>query len=206
MMPAPKMLSAMTAIALALTPAVGGGIALTLGSMTAAEAAVVRTISVRGNQRIDSATISNLVGFQSGKNYSDADVDEAIKKLFATGLFSNVDVYPSGSTLVVSVSELSIVNQVIFRGNRKQKDNRLSGVVQLQPRGAFDQATLNGDVDAILDSYSHIGRNDVSVDPEVVDLGEGRVNVIFHINEGGRTKITQINFVGNNAFSVACRT
>jgi outer membrane protein insertion porin family len=54
-------------------------------------------------------------------NYSAAAVDDAVKKLFATGLFSDVDVSVSGSTLVVTVSELSIVNQVVFRGNRKQK-------------------------------------------------------------------------------------
>jgi len=201
MMPAPKLLSAVSAIALALTPAVGGGIVATLGAVSAAEAAVVRAISVRGNQRVPASTVSNLIGYQSGKNYSAADVDDAVKKLFATGLFSDVNVSVSGSTLVVAVSELSIVNQVVFRGNRKQKDDRLKGVVQLQPRSAFDQATLDADVEAIKDAYGSIGRNDVNVYPEVVDLGEGRVNVVFQIDEGGRTKITQINFVGNNAFS-----
>lgn len=201
MKPAPKLLSATSAIVLALTPAIGGGIALTLSAATTAEAAVMRSISIRGNQRIADATISDLIGFRAGTNYSALDVDEAIKKLFATGLFSDVDVNQSGSMLVVSVSELSIVNQVVFRGNRKQKDNRLEAVVQLKPRGAFDQSTLDADVEAIRESYSRIGRNDVAVDAEVVDLGEGRVNVVFQINEGGRTKITQINFIGNNSFS-----
>lgn len=201
MMPAPKLLSAVTGIALALTPAIGGGIAITFGTVAAAEAAVVRSISVRGNRRIESGTVANLIGYSAGSNYSAADVDEAVKKLFATGLFSDVDVSVSGSTLVVTVSELSIVNQVVFRGNRKQKDSRLKSVVRLQPRGTFDQTTLDADVDAIRDAYSRIGRNDVSVYPEIVDLGEGRVNVVFQIDEGGRTKITQINFIGNNAFS-----
>lgn len=201
MKPAPKLLSAVSAIALALTPALGGGIVATLATVSAAEAAVVRAISVRGNQRVSSSTVSNLIGYKSGKNYSAAAVDDAVKKLFATGLFSDVNVSVSGSTLVVTVSELSIVNQVVFRGNRKQKDNRLKSVVQLQPRSAFDQVTLDADVEAIKDAYGSIGRNDVSVYPEVVDLGEGRVNVVFQIDEGGRTKITQINFIGNNAFS-----
>ncbi|MAS07377.1 MAG: outer membrane protein assembly factor BamA [Ahrensia sp.] len=201
MKPAPKLLSAVSAIALALTPAVGGGIVATLSAVSTAEAAVVRAISVRGNQRVSSSTVSNLIGYQPGKNYSAAAVDDAVKKLFATGLFSDVNVSVSGSTLVVTVSELSIVNQVVFRGNRKQKDDRLKGVVQLQPRSTFDQVTLDADVEAIKDAYGSIGRNDVSVYPEVVDLGEGRVNVVFQIDEGGRTKITQVNFIGNNAFS-----
>ncbi|MCK5746827.1 MAG: outer membrane protein assembly factor BamA, partial [Oricola sp.] len=201
MKPAPKLLSAVSAIALALTPALGGGIVATLATASAAEAAVVRAISVRGNQRVSSSTVSNLIGYKSGKNYTAAAVDDAVKKLFATGLFSDVNVSVSGSTLVVTVSELSIVNQVVFRGNRKQKDSRLKSVVQLQPRSTFDQVTLDADVEAIKDAYGSIGRNDVSVYPEVVDLGEGRVNVVFQIDEGGRTKITQVNFIGNNAFS-----
>lgn len=198
---APKLFSAVSAVALALTPAVSGGLVLNLVTAQAAQAAVVNSISVRGNSRIASSTVADLVGFKAGKNYSAGDVDDAVKKLFATGLFSDVNVSVSGATLVVDVSELSIVNQVIFRGNRKQKDANLRSVVRLQPRGAFDQATLDADVQAIQESYSRIGRSDVTVNAGVVDLGENRVNVVFDIQEGDRTKIAQINFVGNNAFS-----
>ena len=198
---APKLLSAVSAVTLALTPAVSGGLVLNLVTAQAAHAAVVNSISVRGNSRIASSTVADLAGFKAGKNYSAADVDDAVKRLFATGLFSDVNVRISGATLVVDVSELSIVNQVIFRGNRKQKDANLRSVVRLQPRSAFDQATLDADVQAIIDSYSRIGRADVNVNASVIDLGENRVNVVFDIQEGDRTKIAQINFVGNNAFS-----
>ncbi|QKV18105.1 outer membrane protein assembly factor BamA [Oricola thermophila] len=201
MKPAPKLFSAVSAMALALTPAVSGGLVLNLLTAEAAHAAVANAISVRGNSRVASSTIADLIGFRAGKNYSAADIDDVVKQLFATGLFSDVNVSVSGSTLVVSVQESSVVNQVIFRGNRKLKDNRLRSVVRLQPRSAFDQSTLDADIQAIVESYSRIGRADVIVDASVVDLGEGRVNVVFDIQEGDRTKITQINFVGNNAFS-----
>ncbi len=148
-----------------------------------------------------SATIADIIDYEAGRNFTDGDRDEAVKRLFATGMFSNARVTVSGSTLVVQVWENSIINQVVFRGNRKQKDDRLKAVVESQPRGAFDQATLDGDVEAIIESYSRIGRNDVTVSTEVVDLGEGRVNVVFQIQEGGRSKIAEINIVGNNAFS-----
>ncbi|TCD13209.1 outer membrane protein assembly factor BamA [Oricola cellulosilytica] len=200
MKPARKLLSAVSAAALAVTPAVGGAIAVSVGAVSVANAAVVQSISVRGNTRVASSTISEFVGFRAGKDYSAADLDEAVKRLFATGLFSDVHVTTSGPTLVVTVSELSIVNQVVFRGNRKLKDERLRAVVELQPRGAFDQTTLDADVQAIVDSYSRIGRNDVSVTAETVDLGENRVNVVFQIQEGDRSKISQINFIGNNAY------
>lgn len=197
---ASKFLSAVSAIALSTTPVVGGAVALQVLTTSVANAAVVNSISISGNQRVANATIADFVGYKAGKNFTAASVDAAIKALFRTGLFSDVSVTTSGSTLVVNVSEYSTVNQVLFQGNKKLKDNRLSAVVQLKSRSRFDQATLDADVDAIVQAYSRIGRADVSVNASVVDLGENRVNVVFQIAEGGKTKISNINFTGNNAF------
>ena len=69
------------------------------------------------------ATISTS---RPGKSFSTADIDEAVKRLFATGLFSDVRINQVGSTLVVQVDEYSIVNQVLFQGNKKIKDAQLS--------------------------------------------------------------------------------
>ncbi len=198
---APKLLSAVSAIALCAAPAVGGAMVLSALVSSAAFAAVVNSISVNGNQRVADATIADFVGFTPGKNFTGGAIDEAVRALFRTGLFSNVSVVTSGSTLVVTVSEYGTVNQVIFQGNRKLKDDRLEAVVQLRPRGRFNQETLDADVDAIIDSYSRIGRSNVTVNASVVDLGENRVNIVYQISEGGRTKISRIDFVGNNSFS-----
>jgi outer membrane protein insertion porin family len=90
---------------------------------------------------------------------------------------------------------------VIFVGNKKIKDEDLARSVRLKAQGSFSNAILDGDVKRIKEAYDHIGRNDATVTPQVIDLGESRVNVVFHINEGGRTKIAAINFIGNKAFS-----
>ncbi|MEM5500838.1 outer membrane protein assembly factor BamA [Ahrensia kielensis] len=195
-----KLLNAASIFALSVTPAVGGAILLQAVSVSAAQAAVVRSISVSGNQRVADATIADFVGYKSGKNFSGSEIDSAVKALFRTGLFSDVSVKTSGSTLVINVAEYGTVNQVLFQGNRKLKDDRLSAVVRLRSRERFDQETLDADVDAIVEAYSRTGRSDVEVNASVVDLGENRVNVVFQISEGGKTKISQVNFVGNNAF------
>jgi outer membrane protein insertion porin family len=93
------------------------------------------------------------------------------------------------------------VNQVVFVGNKKIKDADLANGVRLKPQSPFSNAILDGDIKRIKDAYQHIGRNDVTVTPQVIDLGQDRVNVVFHIAEGGRTKIAAINFIGNKAFS-----
>ena len=94
-----------------------------------------------------------------------------------------------------------MVNQVLFQGNKKLKDVELAAAVQLKARGSFSQDMLNADVEAIKAAYSRIGRDDTGVTTQIMDLGENRVNVVFEINEGGRTKISAVNFNGNNAYS-----
>ncbi|TIT89098.1 MAG: outer membrane protein assembly factor BamA, partial [Mesorhizobium sp.] len=97
--------------------------------------------------------------------------------------------------------EYQIVNQVLFRGNKKLKDTQLALGIQLKPRGSFSQSALDADVQAIKAAYKKIGRDHTAVTSQVTKLDENRVNVIFTINEGDRTQITAINFVGNVAFS-----
>ncbi|MDP3898803.1 MAG: outer membrane protein assembly factor BamA [Mesorhizobium sp.] len=195
-----KLMGAASAVALSAGLVMSGSMAVQLATVGVAGAAVVSSITVRGNQRVDAETIRSNVGIRPGQNFSGADIDEAVKRLFAMGLFSDVRVNQSGSTLVVEVEEYSVVNQVLFQGNKKLKDADLGRAVQLQPRGAFSPAQMEADAEAIRASYSRIGRDDATVTTQVMDLGENRVNVVFIINEGGRTKIASINFVGNNAF------
>ena len=166
--------------------------------VTQAQAATVSQIDVRGNTRISDDAVKGYLGIVPGRSFNDADIDNAVKALFNSGLFGDVRITRSGSTLVVVVEEQAIVNQTIFQGNRKIKDRDLAGRVRLQSRGAFDEFTLQGDVQTIEDAYRNIGRNDVTVETQVVPLGDGRVNVVFKVNEGDRTKIGSVNFIGND--------
>ena len=198
---ASKFLSAASAVTLSAALVVPGALAVQFVATSAAEAAVVSRVEVSGNQRIDADTIRNYITIKPGKAFSSSDIDNAIKALFGTGLFSDVQINQVGSTLVVKVAEYKVVNQVLFQGNKKLKDNALAAAVQLKPRGTFSQATLDADVESVKAAYKRIGRDDAAVTTQVMELGDNRVNVVFNINEGGRTQIAAINFVGNSAYS-----
>ncbi|ESX90319.1 outer membrane protein assembly factor BamA [Mesorhizobium sp. LNJC403B00] len=198
---ASKFLSAASAVAMSAALVVPGALAVQFVATSAAQAAVVSRVEVSGNQRVDDDTIRNYITIKPGKAFSSADIDDAVKALFGTGLFSDVQINQVGSTLVVKVAEYQVVNQVLFQGNKKLKDNALAVAVQLKPRGTFSQATLDSDVEAVKAAYRRIGRDDAAVTTQIMDLGDNRVNVVFNINEGGRTKIAAVNFVGNSAYS-----
>ena len=126
---ASKFLSAASAVTLSAALVVPGALAVQFVATSAAEAAVVSRVEVSGNQRIDAETIRNYITIKPGKAFSSSDIDNAIKALFGTGLFSDVQINQVGSTLVVKVAEYKVVNQVLFQGNKKLKDNALAAAV-----------------------------------------------------------------------------
>lgn len=185
-----------TLLALA-APVLGGGL---LG-MGAAQAAVVSSISVQGNQRVEASTVRNYLTIKPGASFGPADIDESIKALFATGLFSDVSINQRGGTLVVSVVENKVVNSVIFKGNKKIKSNILVALVDTKARGVLSDGQLQSDTQRLRDYYDRSGRSNATIDAQVTDLPNNRVDVVFVINEGGRTGVATIDFVGNSAFS-----
>jgi len=195
------LLNAASAVALSAALIAPAAVVVQLASASMAQAAAVSSIDVRGNQRVDASTIRDYLTIRPGASFSSADIDESIKRLFGTGLFSDVRINQAGGTLVVHVSEYQVVNQVLFQGNRKLKDAQLAAAVQMRPRGTFAPDQLEADAEAIRASYARIGRDDAVVTTRIIDLGENRVNVVYDINEGGRTKIRAVNFIGNDAFS-----
>ncbi|WP_274424144.1 outer membrane protein assembly factor BamA [Chelativorans sp. YIM 93263] len=197
---ASRLTCAVSMAALSAGLVVSGAMVVNTLSVVAAEAATVSRIEVRGNQRVDADVVRNQVGISPGESFTNTDVNDAVKRLFATGMFSDVSVQQSGNTLVVTVEENAIVNQVLFQGNRKIKDQELAQAVRLEPRSAFSGQSVQAAEAAIQEAYRRIGRDETSVSGRVQNLGEGRVNVIFDIDEGDRTKIASVNFVGNEAF------
>src|SRR5687767_8740689 len=170
------------------------------GLSSRAEAAVVSRVVVEGTQRVDEATVLAYVLVQPGQEFTAADVNESLRALFETGLFADVSINQVGSSLVVTVVENPVINEVAFEGNRHFKDEQLSGVVQSSPREVFTRARVQGDVQRILELYRRSGRFQASVTPQTIELPNNRVNLVFVVAEGPRTRVSGVNFIGNQAF------
>lgn len=168
---------------------------------TQAEAAVARKIEVRGTSRIEEETVISYMTIVPGRSYGAADVDESLKSLYATGLFATVDITPRGSTVVVTVSENPMINRISFEGNKKVKDSALETSVRSQPRSMLSRARVQADVQNILEAYRRSGRYGASVEPKIIDRGQNRVDLVFEIDEGAKTGVERISFIGNKSFS-----
>ena len=174
-----------------------------VGTIVTADVAVAQTlrIDVEGNRRVEADTICSYFRVAPGERLDTAKIDAALKGLYATGLFQDVRITPGPNRILVTVVENAVINRVAFEGNKKAKDEQLSQEVQSKPRGTFSRSLVQSDVQRILEVYQRSGRYDVTVTPKIVELPNGRVDLIFEINEGAKTGVAKIVFVGNKAFS-----
>jgi outer membrane protein insertion porin family len=186
-------------IAAALLAAAIAGISQTAPAENGAIAH--ETIAVEGNHRIDADTVRSYFHPNADGRYDEAARDAALKALIATGLFDDVKIAQTGDHLIVKLAEAKVIERVAFEGNKKVKDENLTAVVQSKARGPLQRATVQADVERIVEAYRHVGRDEVKVVPEVIERGNDRVDLVYAITEGQKTPVRQINFVGNHAFS-----
>jgi outer membrane protein insertion porin family len=180
-----------------------GGIVLSTLAIAAASAgsAAAQQIVVQGNRRVEASTIQSYFRLSPGERLDDLKIDNAYKALVNTGLFQDVQIRRAGAQVIVTVVEAAVINRVAFEGNKRLKDEQLNTEVQSKPRGTFSRATVQADVQRILEIYRAAGRYDIRVEPKVIELPNNRVDLVFEITEGPKTTVKNIVFAGNNAFS-----
>ena len=162
----------------------------------------IRSIAVKGNQRLEPETIRAYANLSPGQTYNTATLDQALKDLYATQLFADV-VINGGDTgdLVIVVRENPVINRIILEGNKHLKDDKITPEIKLSPRQIFTRSAVRADVDRILELYRRQGRFAARVDPKIVQLDQNRVDVVFEIYEGELAKVRAINILGNSHFS-----
>ena len=179
------------------------GVASPGAAVAQAQSGFVSSIVVEGNERIEQGTVLSYLPIQPGDTVDPARIDLALKTLFRTDLFADVKIDLVGSQLVIKVVENQIINQVVFEGNSNLKEDKLKDEVTVRPRGIFTRGKVQADVQRIIELYRRSGRVSATVTPKIVELPQKRVDLIFEINEGPKTGILNINFVGNSEFSDA---
>ena len=166
-----------------------------------AYSAVISSISVQGNELIPSQTIRDFAGVNLGSNLSGADINGVLRRLYDSGMFENVELQISGSTLIITVIENPTISVIAFEGNKTLKDDILAAVVQSSVRRPFNRLTAQADAQTIAQLYAQEGRVDVSVNPVIIPVSEGRVNLVFEVTESAVAGVDRISFVGNSAYS-----
>jgi len=161
----------------------------------------IRSIAVRGNERLEPETVRAYANLSPGQTYTAASLDAALKELYATELFTDVVITGAETgNLVITVRENPVINRIVLEGNKRLKSDKILPEIKLAPRQIFTRSKVRADVERIVELYRREGRFAARVEPKVVQLDQNRVDLVFEIFEGDKSKVRRINIIGNNEF------
>ena len=167
----------------------------------AAPVQIIQSVAVEGAQRLEPDTVLSYIHLRAGEPYSEAAADQALKDLYATELFTDVQVRNDSGRVVITVKENPVINRIILEGNKTLKEDKINPEIKLAPRQIFTRSKVRADVARIIELYKRQGRFGASVEPKMVMLDQNRVDIVFEISEGPKSKVRQINVIGNSHFS-----
>ena len=178
--------------------------ALSSGSAFAIQPFVVKDIRVEGAQRTEAGTIFSYLPVRVGDTFTDEKSTAAIKSLYATGFFKDVQIEVQGNVLVIVLEERPSVALIEFTGMKEfEKDVLIKALKEIGvgEGRVFDKASVDRAEQELKRQYLSRGLYGVQVTTTVTPIERNRVNVNFVVDEGDVARIKKISFIGNKAFS-----
>lgn len=166
-----------------------------------AEGQTIQSIQVTGAERLEPQTVLSYINLRVGQPYTKASADAALKDLYSTELFKDVQINNNGGVVTIAVQENPVVNRIILEGNKRIKEDKILPEIKVAPRQIFTRSKIRADVARIIELYKRQGRYAATVEPKMVMLDQNRVDIVFEITEGDKSKVRQINIIGNEHFS-----
>lgn len=179
------------------------GCLLAVSQTAWAAAFVVRDIEVNGLERVAAGTVLNYLPARVGEQFDDRQSADAIRALFQTGLFEDVQLGRRGYVLVVTVTERPAIGEINVKGNHKIPTDKLLEVLKLRniSKGdTLDKAALVTIQKELAEQYQGMGYYAVDIKTTIEALPRNRVAVNININEGNVARIQKVKIVGNQAF------
>ena len=169
----------------------------------ASGAFTVSDIRIDGLQRIGAGTVFTYLPIERGDTIDQVRVGEAVRALYRTGFFEDVQVGRQGDILVVTVTERPAINRLTLTGNKDIKTEDLQrglADIGLSEGDTFDRLALDRVTQELTRQYNNRGKYNVTITPTVSQLDRNRVDVTIAVDEGKAAKIRHINLVGNETY------
>jgi len=165
----------------------------------------IASITIEGNRYIESAAILTKVKSKIGEPLSKRQISRDVRKLFATGYFSDVftegERTEAGLNVVFHVVENPVIASVKIEGNKEITDKKIKPLLGMKPGMILSPLVERLDSNAIRKKYLEKGFYQMDVDIKTTTLEDGRIDVVVNITEGEVTHIKEIRFIGNEAFT-----
>ena len=170
-------------------------------SLSYADELRIEKVQINGTKRLSNSFILNFLPEYPNTKFTNEVLNNFTKDLYNTGMFNKISLKVNNYTLLINVEEYPIINEVFFSGNDLLEDETLSNIISVNSRDIYNKIDLSDSIEKIKEEYQKIGRYLAEVTVKKIEIGEGRVNLNFQINEGALLVVKNINFIGNKKFS-----
>ena len=158
-------------------------------------------IIVNGNERISDETILVFSEIQDNKVLDENAINEILKKLYKSGFFKDITVKIENNNLIIDVLENPIIQTVFIEGiKRKKTEESLYEVLSLKNRSSYNSALIKKDEAAILNFLKDDGYYFSKIKSSYQDLGDNKIDLLYQIDLGEKSKISKISFIGDKKF------
>lgn len=147
----------------------------------------------------DRADAESIKSFFAGT--SEAEIDKGLEALRATGRYSTISASRQGNRVIIRVTEGGTVNRVAIEGNSKIPSDKILPELRTKAHTSFNPQTATADVNMLTEIYKRNGRAAAKITYRTVQLPNSKIDVVFTVEEGSKTGIKEIKFIGNNVYS-----
>lgn len=167
---------------------------------------VANDIAITGLQRVTIESLQSVLPFRLGQVVSEAQLADGVKALYATGNFSDVQVYHQEGRIIYQVTERPLIAEINFEGNRLipkeglQEGLKNAGLAVGQP---LKQATVQMIETELANQYISQGYYNTEITVKQTILDGNRVKLDMTFAEGKPVRVVDINIIGNQHFSDA---
>ncbi|MBN1663374.1 MAG: outer membrane protein assembly factor BamA [Deltaproteobacteria bacterium] len=165
----------------------------------------VARLEYKGNRKIESSAINQVMKTTIGSLFSEADLSSDIKAIYKMGYFNNVAAEvtdtPEGKVITFILEEKGLVTEIVFRGNKALNKKDLEGVLSIKTRQILNQEKIKADIEKMKALYDSKGYYNAEIDHAIEKEGEKDMRLVFNIKEYTKIYIRNIGFEGNSAYT-----
>jgi len=163
-----------------------------------ANSEIIKEIKVSGNKRVSSETIKIFTEIKLNNDLSANQLNEALKKLYSTNFFSNVEFDVKKSILYISVIENPVVQTLKFEGLKNKRIIKLlKEQIEMREKSSFIENKVKKDEEKIINILRTNGYYFSKVTPKLKKNTNNTVDLIFEIILGDKAYIKKIVFIGD---------
>ena len=157
-------------------------------------------IVINGNKRVSDETIKIYGEINQIKKFSEKNSDRILKNLYETGFFEDVQLVYENNKIIINLKEYPTINQLVIVGEKSNKfREEIKKLINSKQKNSLNKSNLAKDINIIKSLYSSLGYNFASVEAKINKIDDENFDLLFEIERGKKTKISKINFLGNDS-------